>query len=333
MAPQVKTHVPLFTRLSEQDRFCAHQLVNDPSKADIILFLDGHQHYLDMKLDAIRQHPLVQSFREKAFIYNEQDQPWCAMPGLYVAMPKKSFNPQRQRACAYLTTPNPHVAAGSNSVTNPNLLFSFIGRSGNKTRARILRQNHPRALIADMSAADFFTNTGSDIERQKQHYADVIANSKFVLCPLGAGTASFRIFETMAAGRVPVILSDSWVEPVGPDWKSCALFVSETKVDDLAEILEKHETRFPEMASAARREWEQWFAPHVLFHRMTEAVADIMENRHAPESVLNREFDARYLRLRAREVKGNFKKSVSQFCSAIQSRISGKTPQPTPSCS
>ena len=138
MMPHVETLVPLFTRLSEQDRFCTHRLVSDPGAADLILFLDGHQHYLDMKLDAIRQHPLVRKFREKVFVYNEQDQPWCALPGLYVAMPKKSFNPQRQRACAYLSTPNPYVGAAANPVTHPDLLFSFMGSSGNQTRACIL---------------------------------------------------------------------------------------------------------------------------------------------------------------------------------------------------
>ena len=181
-----------------------------------------------------------------------------------------------------------------------------------------------------MSAVDFFSDTGSAIEQQKQRYAEVLARSKFVLCPRGAGTASFRIFETMAAGRVPVVLSDAWVAPQGPDWENCALMVSESQVDDLAQILEKHEARFPTMAQAARREWEQWFAPDVLFHRMTEGMAEIMNHRRAPERVLSREFDPRYLRLRAREVKANFKKGVRQFCRAVQSRLTRKAPLASP---
>jgi Exostosin family len=326
--PDVATYVPLFTRLAEQDRFCVHQLVNDPEGADIILFMDGHQHYLDMKLDAIRHHPLVRKHLEKAFVYNEQDQPWCAMPGLYVGMPKKSFNPQRQRACAYLTSPNPYLVTGQDSGRSPDLLFSFMGRNGNQTRERILRQSHPRATIADTSAVDFFASPSEDIERQKQHYADVIARSKFVLCPPGAGPASFRIFETMAAGRVPVILSDSWEAPQGPDWKNCALFINEKQVDGLAGILEKREEHFQEMALAARREWEQWFAPDVLFHRMTEGIGDIVKTRRVPEGVLSRKFDTRYLRLRVRAAKGNFKHALRQFCGTLQTKIQRK---PSPS--
>ena len=54
----------------------------------MILFMDAHQH-LDMEMTAIRRHPLVLKNREKSFVYNEQDQPWCAMPGLYAGCPQR----------------------------------------------------------------------------------------------------------------------------------------------------------------------------------------------------------------------------------------------------
>jgi glycosyltransferase involved in cell wall biosynthesis len=303
--PGVATYLPLFKRLAEQDRFRVHSLCDDAEQADLILFLDGHQHYRDLELNAIRRHPLVIKFREKAFVYSEVDQPWCAMPGLYVAMPKSSFDPQRQRACAYLNLPNNYVT--SSPEPDAALLFSFMGRTGNRTRERILRLSHPRAHVVDTSAADFFGSQTEEIERQKQQYAEVIARSKFVLCPRGAGPSSFRIFETMAAGRVPVILSDEWVPPAGPDWENCAVFIPEKRVEEAGAILEKHEERFPRMAAAARREWEEWFAPETLFHRMTEALKEIVKTRGTPESVLCRKVTARYLRLRARALKGQIR--------------------------
>jgi hypothetical protein len=154
---------------------------------------------------------------------------------------------------------------------------------------------------------DFFGSQTEVIEQQKQRYAEVMARSKFVLCPRGEGPSSFRIFETMAAGRVPVILSDEWVPPAGPDWEKCAVFTPEKQIEEIGSILEKQEERFPGMAAAARREWEQWFAPETLFHRMTEALKDIVETRRTPESVLCRKVTARYLRLRARAIKGQIR--------------------------
>jgi hypothetical protein len=305
--PGVATYLPLFTTMARQDRFGIHSLCDDPAAADLILFLDGHQHYRDLELNAIRRHPLVLQYREKAFVYSEVDQPWCAMPGLYVAMPKSAFEPGRQRACAYLTVPNNHVVPTPPPSGADALLFSFMGRGGNPAREGVLRQKHPRAIVEDTSSANFFGDQTDEIERGKRRYAEVIARSKFVLCPRGAGPSSFRIFETMAAGRVPVILSDEWVPPAGPAWDQCAVFIPESQVDRIGEILESHEERFPAMGAAARREWEAWFAPDALFHRMTEALADIVGTRSAPESVLCRKVTARYLRMRLRAAKGQLR--------------------------
>jgi len=305
--PGVATYLPLFAEMARQDRFGVHSLCKDPAAADLILFLDGHQHYKDLELNAIRRHPLVTQYREKAFVYSEVDQPWCAMPGLYVAMPKTSFDSRRQRACAYLTVPNSHVVPTPPPAGSEALLFSFMGRGGNPARERVLRQKHPRAIVEDTSSANFFGNQTDEIERGKRRYAEVIARSKFVLCPRGAGASSFRIFETMAAGRVPVILSDEWVAPAGPAWEQCAVFIPESDIDRIGEILESQEGRFPAMASAAHWEWAEWFAPDALFHRMTEALADIVSRRTIPESVLSRKLTARYVRMRLRAAKGRLR--------------------------
>jgi hypothetical protein len=322
----VATYKPLFAELARQDRFGVHGLCDDPVQADLILFLDGHQHYQDIELSAIRRHPLVTQYREKAFVYSEVDQPWCAMPGLYVAMPNSSFDRSRQRACAYLKLPNSHVAPTPGPDEKEALLFSFLGRSGNDARDRVLRLRHSRAEIADTSATDFFGAQTDEVERGKRHYADVITRSKFVLCPKGAGPSSFRIFETMAAGRVPVILSDLWEPPVGPDWKACAVFIPERDADRTGEILETHEARFPGMAAAARREWEDWFAPDTLFHRMTESLKEIIETRPAPESVLCRKVTARYLRLKARDAKSKLRNLIHGFRRSTGSSAAGRRP-------
>jgi hypothetical protein len=329
--PGVATYAPLFARLAAQDRFGVHILCDDPAQADLILFLDGHQHYRDLELSAIRRHPLVAQFREKAFVYSEVDQPWCAMPGLYVAMPKSSFDARRQRACAYLSVPNAHVTPTPPPDAEGALLFSFMGRGGNRTRERVLALKHPRAVIADTSKTDFFGSQTEEVERQKQYYAETIARSKFVLCPRGAGASSFRIFETMAAGRVPVILSDSWVPPAGPDWRNCAVFIPEKDVEKIGAILETHEARFSSMAAAARQEWENWFAPDVLFHRMTDALKDIVETRRVPESLLCRKVTARYLRLRLRAAKGQLKNLLRPSAWAHRSSDAQRPPLATTS--
>ena len=297
-----QTIIPMFEALAAQDKFGVHALTSNPEDADIILFVDPHQHS-DWRLPAICHSPLARQHRAKTLAYDERDQPYCALPGLYVSMPKPYFDEQRQRACCYVTSRNSYIESAALRISQPDYLFSFLGRRCHPTREIMLGFTHPRSFVQDTSDYNFFGDTDSDIDAQQQRYAEVLARSKFVLCPRGAGPASYRLFETLAAGRVPVIVSDEWVAPDGPDWNACSLRVREADVLQIPALLEANEARYAQMARAARCEWEQWFASDVLFHRMVESCRDIIAQRRLPESVLRRKWDARYMRLRLRELK------------------------------
>lgn len=313
------TYLPLLDDLAAKDRFGVHQLVRDPRDADIILFLDAHQHFADLSLEAIRQHRLTKEFRAKAFVYSEQDQPWCAMPGLYVSMPKSSFDWQHQRPCSYIAIQNNLVVSSIAGADNsPDVLFSFVGRRGNRTRDRILNVTHPRAVINDTSAFDFFGSSRDALTDQKERYASLIRRSKFVLCPKGAGASSFRIFETLAAGRVPVILSDEWVAPTGPEWNAFALIIPERDVERVAAILEAAEPKFERMAMEARKAWDDWFAPDVLFHRMIENCQDILLRRETHVPLFSPWKSGRYARLRVRQSKSQFRHACGCFVKRLR---------------
>jgi hypothetical protein len=96
---------------------------------------------------------------------------------------------------------------------------------------------HPRAYLE---------NTSTDIPKRekknnrflwsvispttKRIMGIFIAWSKFVLCPRGYACSRWRLFETMMAGRVPVIISDQWVPPEGPAWERFSVRVSQKHV-------------------------------------------------------------------------------------------------------
>jgi hypothetical protein len=79
------------------------------------------------------------------------------------------------------------------------------------------------------------------------------------------------MFEVMAMGRAPVILSDEWVEPPGPRWNAISVRVPESDAGDLDRILEPLRERSREMGAAARKAWETWFAPEQCFRRTVES--------------------------------------------------------------
>jgi hypothetical protein len=141
-------------------------------------------------------------------------------------------------------------------------------------RERITRLRHDRGVVIDASAP------GQALPPDE--FRRLLARSRFVLCPRGYGSSSFRLFETLKAGRVPVIVADEWLPCTGPDWSAFSLTVREDSVHTIPALLEQAEGRYAQMQQAARRAWAEWFAPEVVFHRTVDWCLDLA--RHQPES-------------------------------------------------
>ena len=64
--------------------------------------------------------------------------------------------------------------------------------------------------------------------------------SKFVLCPRGYGASSFRLYEAMQLGVVPVYISDRFWLPFTHElnWNEFCVLITEHHIENLYEILE-----------------------------------------------------------------------------------------------
>ena len=299
--------VAAWRRAAAEDRFQRHALTDDPGAADLILFVDPHL-CADWRLRALSAHPLVREYRAKVLVYNERDHPWCVLPGLYCSMPASRFDERRQRACAYYGAID--LAEEARLHAPADLLFSFLGSRSHPIRRQVLRLTHPRALVEDTSGFLFYDRSNPDAyDRQKAHYLETLLRSKFVLCPRGAGTASIRLFETLAAGRVPVILSDEWVAPPGPDWKQCALQFAEADIASIPERLEAAEAQYPALSAGAQAIHLEWFASGVIFHRLLEECAGLLAARAAD---LRPRRNLRYAELAWQQAKQQLRGRVGQ---------------------
>jgi hypothetical protein len=296
-----------------------HQLSEEVDEADVILFVENSRYHEDAYFSQLKNHPLVRRYRGRCFMYNEHDRPWCVLPGVYCSMPKRRFNHRRQRATRYIRLLNPVDPCPTDQ---PDILFSFVGNSRIPLRRKILQLRSTRAILEDTSAFNAFL--AKDGAGQRARYAEVLRRTKFVLCPRGAGTSSIRLFETLRAGRVPIIVADQWVAPEGPDWLSCSLRVRESHIARIEQIAADAEPRWHEMAANARRVWNEWFADEILFDRIGDAIEDLYRSRLMPEHITQRmpsyaEWDWR-LRRAYHFIRANWNDATSHNSSAIKTR-------------
>jgi hypothetical protein len=278
--PLSRSCIPAWRALAQADNFGIHQLCDDPADADIVLFTEAHL-LADWRLTEIRRSPLVDMYADKIFVYNERDRPWCAFPGIYVSMPRRRFSADWQQAVGYYTVPQPFEKLGAYSPPrdDPDLLFSFIGSHTHPCRGPLLSLRHPRAVVEQVDGFSFYDPRSRDFDSRRKRFAEVLYRSNFVLCPRGMGTTSIRLFETLAAGRVPVIVADDWVPPIGPCWDTFSVRWPEGETKRLVRTLEERECDARAMGEAAQAAFVQWFAPEVAFHRLAESLSILMTPR------------------------------------------------------
>ncbi len=126
---------------------------------------------------------------------------------------------------------------------------------------------------------DRFYGHYSDDERRamRAEYARHLAASDYVLCARGYGNFSIRLFETLAMGRVPVLLESDLVLPCADvvDWDGLAVRVPLADIDRVDEHVAAAHAEGPERFAwrqrAAREAWGRWlsvdgFAGYVASH-------------------------------------------------------------------
>lgn len=251
-------------------------MAENSDSADVVLFVDGSW---GAEYRALRRHPLVCSRRKNVFLFDETDRPIPFLPGLYVSLPRRKFDPDRHQAFHYVYSGNiirnPMVESCSERQVKfePEFLMSFMGRSTCKIRKLLLENPWKRKDCPIIEAKNYnHWDEAKDESRSEsqKNYVDLINRSKFSLCPRGAGTASIRLFEVMRLSRCPVILSDDYVFPPELVEGTNCVRVEEKRWRDLPEILEKIAGQSEQLGRNARITWENNFSQSTLAKSITQ---------------------------------------------------------------
>ena len=188
-------------------------------------------------------------------------------------------------------------AAPEADATPRRYLFSFIGARGNKHYL-----TEARTWIVDLLAED---SRGLVVGRESWHYEKIVyghqikstaehaapeklvdtsaadqfleslKQSTFSLCPSGSGPNSIRLWESIGAGAIPVILADTWAPPGDARlWEMAAVFCKErpNEIRALPNRLAKIAADPEQLASMRRAMRQLW-----LLYGPQSFVTDVQE--------------------------------------------------------
>ncbi len=105
-------------------------------------------------------------------------------------------------------------------------------------------------------------------------------NSDYILCTRGLGNYSFRLYEALSCGRIPVLIDTDCLLPFydNPGWRSAIVWIDQADVASTGErIMEFHAALSPaeflQRQETARELWARWLAPVAFFQRLRDTIA------------------------------------------------------------
>jgi hypothetical protein len=293
----------------------------------VILFAESHTDSSPAGpyFGAIRRHPLYREFPDKCFVHSGADRVIPYLPGVFPSIEKRFASHARARSGPYLVNRNPYLRC-TPLDENCRWLAGFVGCAKiHKLRRRVLAMKDARILLRNTRNEFIGSLRQGDAQTHnylKAQFVDDMLECKFVLCPRGGGTSSFRLFEAMEMGRVPVILSDQWLEPGGPDWPAFSIRVRERDLDRLPRILRDLEPQAGQMGRAARQAWESFYADDRIFGTLAHTCLDMLACRTIPEAVARR--IVHYQRLHPRQLKAEIHRRRTAIRSKLRGLLSAK---------
>ena len=233
-------------------------LTPTPNEADLIVLLESCSF---KTWHDIREYEALASLPSRASVccINYEDVPPGFLPGLYSSLEATRFDPAMHVSWPHLRLPNEKAecAPPAPLAAEPSLLFTFSGSCSHPLRRRLFNRfsGSPTKEHKVVEVRKWYNHD----EAEKTAFVADIVNSRFVLCPRGIASYSHRIIETMALGRVPVIIADHWV-PFGIPENEYYLRIPERDVAHVDVILREQADRYPQLHRNVIAVYAKYFA-------------------------------------------------------------------------
>jgi hypothetical protein len=153
------------------------------------------------------------------------------------------------------------------------ILASFVG-SRNTHPIRMDMCNHLSGKEGyEISAGNWSTTVPMDNFKK---FLDITCSSKFGLAPRGYGKSSFRMYEILQLGTVPVYISDvhylPWSDEL--DWNDFCVPVNGDEIEDIDAILKSiDDVEYNNLLENGKKVYEEYFTLEGMFKNIIKRIS------------------------------------------------------------
>ncbi len=123
--------------------------------------------------------------------------------------------------------------------------------------------------------------------RVYQEFLDNLVGSPYNLCIRGAGNFTYRFYETLAAGRIPLFIDTECVLPFSHkiNWLNHCVWININEISKMPDrLMQFHKSfdseKFKHLQLENRKLWEDWLTPQAFYRKvLEEAIEEFREHR------------------------------------------------------
>lgn len=172
------------------------------------------------------------------------------------------------------TDPIPLVCSKIDYDLDPQKLIfcSFVGSATNPVRNHALQYFHSRQGYV-INAFHWKPDVSID---QQNMFLDYTSRSRFTLCPRGYGATSYRLYEAMQLGSIPVYISDKHMLPWSDElnWNDfCIVYKKEDDYEKLDNYLKNMtETKVIQMQQKIKKIFLLYFTIPAVYNQIIKRI-------------------------------------------------------------
>ena len=146
------------------------------------------------------------------------------------------FNTPKNNNLSYINIPLLTEKQTPNFISRKKNKVGYLGRNTHKIREELLKiYQH----LDGYELINYFGTSAS--KKDNKIFRKLTSQSIFTLCPRGYGPTSFRLYESINLGSIPIYISDDFILPFQDkiDWEKLALLIKLEDIDSIHKKVEK----------------------------------------------------------------------------------------------